>query len=187
MIIRKYFFDNIRYYLFGSLNQSQVDGCNRYLDYFDSDQNPPIPDKHHLDDRMFAYVLATVYWETAQTMTPITEYGSESYLKSKPYYPFYGRGDVQLTWEDNYALQGDKLGMGDDLVKNPDLVLRPDLSLTICVLGMLDGDFTGKKLGDYFTDTLTDWDDARRIVNGTDHAADIAAIAEKFCNAITRS
>lgn len=185
MTHRKYFFDNIRYYLFGSLNQQQVDGLNRYLDYYDA-RNPPITDKYHLDDRMFAYILATVYHETAMTMTPVKEYGSESYLKSKKYYPWYGRGDVQLTWEDNYKRQDAKLQLNGELVSNPDLALDPEIALDICVLGMLDGDFTGKKLGDFFTDTLTDWYSARTIVNGYDRATDIAGYAEKFCNAITR-
>jgi putative chitinase len=185
MIHRKYFFDNVRFYIFKSLNQGQVDGLNRYLDYYDDD-NPRIPDKHHLDDRTFAYVLATVFWETAQTMQPVKEYGSERYLKGKPYYPWYGRGDVQLTWEENYKRQDAKLGMQGSLVKNPDLALRPDISLKICILGMLDGDFTGKCLADFFTDSMTDWYDARTIVNGHDRAGEIADYAEKFSNAITR-
>jgi hypothetical protein len=185
MIHRKYFFDSIRHYLFGSLAQPQVDGLNRYLDYYD-DENPPLPDAHHLDDRMFSYVLATVYHETAATMTPVKEYGSTSYLKSKSYYPWYGRGDVQLTWEDNYKFQDQKLGLNGALCANPDLALDPPTALAICVGGMLDGDFTGKKLADYFTDSLTDWVDARRIVNGTDRASDIAGYAEAFCNALTR-
>jgi hypothetical protein len=185
MIIRKYFFDNIKYYLFKSFTQQQVDGLNRYLDYFDDD-NPPIPDKWHLDDRMFSYILATVYHETAATMTPVTEYGSASYLKGKPYYPYYGRGDVQLTWKDNYATQDVKLGLSGKLVSDPDLALDPTISLQVCVFGMLDGDFTGKKLADFFTDTLTDWYNARTIVNGHDRAADVATYAELFSNAITR-
>lgn len=186
MIIRKYFFDSVRASLFHSLSQDQVDGLNRYLDYFDLD-NPEIPDKYHLDDRMFAYVLATVFHETAATMQPVTEYGSESYLKSKPYYPYYGRGDVQLTWKDNYATQSAKLGYQDAFVKNPDAVLDPGISLKVCVLGMLDGDFTGAKLGDFFTYQMTDWYNARTIVNGHDRATDVAGYAEAFCNAITRA
>ena len=184
MIHRKYFFDNIKYYLFGSFNQQQVDGLNLFLDWHDF-QNPEIPDKYHLDDRSFSYVLATVYHETAATMQPVKEYGSESYLKSKPYYPWYGRGYVQLTWEENYQKQDDKLGLGGQLMANPDLALDPNVALKIILEGMCDGDFTSKKLGEFFTDQLTDWYDARTIVNGHDCASQIATYGEKFCNAVT--
>ncbi|HSS55488.1 MAG TPA: hypothetical protein VLK79_12650, partial [Gaiellales bacterium] len=112
------------------------------------------------------------------------EDGGESYLKSKPYYPWYGRGLVQLTWEDNYQKQDDKLALGGALLRNPDMALDPELATVILLEGMADGDFTGKRLGQYFTAELTDWYNARRIVNGTDKAQDIAAYAEKFHNAL---
>jgi hypothetical protein len=183
-IHRDYFFDNVRYYLAGgSLKQEQVDGCNVLLDWFD-DENPPIPDQWHQNDRTFAYCLATAWHETAFTMQPVVEYGGESYLKSKPYYPWYGRGLVQLTWEENYQKQDTKLGLNGALMKNPDLALDPVIATKILLLGMADGDFTGKRLGTYFTSDLTDWYNARRIVNGTDRAQDIAAYAEKFHNAL---
>jgi len=185
MIHRKYFFDSVRSDLFhGSLTQAQVDGLNMFLDWHD-DSNPELPAHYHLDDRSFAYVLATTYHETGATMQPIREYGSTSYLKSKPYYPYYGRGYVQLTWEANYQTQDAKLDLGGTLVKDPDLALDPRIALQVILGGMVDGDFTGKKLADYFNDQLTDWVDARRIVNGTDRATDIAGYAISFSDAIT--
>ena len=168
------------------MSQSQVDGLNLFLDWYD-EKNPPLPDRYHLDDRMFAYVLATTFHETAATMQPIKEYGSESYLKSKSYYPWYGRGFVQLTWETNYNAQDTKLCLDGRLMADPDLALDPEIALSVILGGMCDGDFTGKKLGDYFTDTMTDWYDARRIVNGTDRASDIAGYAELFVDAITQT
>jgi hypothetical protein len=181
---RDYFFDSIRHYLAGgSLTQQQIDGCSVLLDWFDN-ENPPIPDAHHLDDRMFAYCLATAWHETAFTMQPVVEYGGEAYLKSKSYYPWYGRGYVQLTWEANYQTQDDKLGLDGRLMENPDLALDPALATKILVCGMADGDFTGKRLGNYFTSDLTDFYNARRIVNGTDKAQDIAKYGELFHNAI---
>src|SRR4029453_4590889 len=156
-IHRDYFFDTVRYYLAGgSLKQEQVDGCTVLLDWFDN-ENPPIPDQHHLDDRMFAYVLATTWHETAFTMQPVTEYGGESYLKSKSYYPWYGRGYVQLTHEANYAKQDDKLELEGALLADPDLALDPAIALKVILGGMVDGDFTGVGLPEFFTDTLTDW------------------------------
>jgi hypothetical protein len=181
---RDYFYDSIRHHLGGgSLTQQQVDGCGVLLDWFDQ-ENPPIPAQHHLDDRMFAYCLATAWHETAFTMQPVIEYGGEAYLKSKPYYPWYGRGYVQLTWAENYHIQDMKLGLGGKLIENPDLALDPKVAIKVLVWGMADGDFTGKKLAQYFTDELTDFYNARRIVNGTDKANEIAAYAEKFHNAI---
>jgi hypothetical protein len=186
MIHRDYFFDNLRYYLFKSFTQQQVDGLNVFLDYYDQ-QNPPEPERYHYGDRELAYLLATTYHETAFTMAPLSEYGGEAYLKAKPYYPFYGRGYIQLTWEDNYKTQDAKLGLDGRLVATPDLALEPVIAQRIIWEGMADGDFTGKKLADYFTLDETDWYNARRIVNGTDCASTIAGYAEKFLNAIAHT
>jgi hypothetical protein len=190
MIHRDYFFDNIRYYLFKGFTQDQVNGLNVFLDWYDN-ENPDIPDKYHTDDRMLAYILATVYHETAQTMQPIEEYGkgaSHSYGQpAGPYgQKYYGRGYVQLTWYDNYKRQDAKLELNHELEKNPALALDPNIALRICIFGMHDGDFTGKKLSKFFTDTETNWYDARTIINGHDRASDIASYAEKFHNAIGR-
>jgi hypothetical protein len=133
---------------------------------------------------MFAYCLATAWHETAFTMQPVKEYGSDDYLQSKDYFPWYGRGYVQLTWESNYQHQDEKLGLRGALMQTPDLALDPTLATKILVWGCADGDFTGKRLGHYFTDDLTDWYNARRIVNGTDKASEIAAYGEKFHAAI---
>ena len=81
MFDRSIFFNRVRSSLFsGSLSQSQVDGMNYMLDVFERDYNWP-------DLRWLAYAFATAYHETAFTMQPIKEYGSQSYLQSKPYYP----------------------------------------------------------------------------------------------------
>jgi len=183
MIHRKYFFDSMRASLFHAFAQSQVDGLNVFLDWYDT-ANPSLPERYHLGDRELAYVLATTYHETGATFQPIREYGSESYLKSKPYYPWYGRGYVQLTWETNYKTQDEKLGLGGRLLADPDVALDPEIALKVILGGMVDGDFTGKKLGDFFTDQLTDWYEARTIVNGHDRASDIANYAVLFLDGI---
>jgi putative chitinase len=190
-IQRDYFFENIKYYLFKSFSQDQVDGLNVFLDWYDT-ENPPIPDAHHLDERMLAYVFATVYHETATTMQPIAEYGKG---QGKPYgqpagpygQKYYGRGYVQLTWYDNYVRQDDKLKLGGRLVKNADLALDPQIAKEVILYGMADGDFTGKRLGQYFTDDTTDWYNARRIVNALDQATLIAGYGEQFLNALTQT
>jgi len=190
MIHRHYFFDSVRAYLDAdkSLNQGQVDGLNLLLAFYEAD-DPPEGD---FDDRMFAYILATTWHETAFTCQPIAEYGKG---KGKPYgvpdpqtgQTYYGRGYVQLTWKENYQRQDTKLGLGGRLVANADLALDPEIAAQILFGGMFDGDFTGKRLVDFFTVDLTDWYNARTIVNAHDQATTIAGYAEKFLNAISHT
>lgn len=122
-----------------------------------------------------AYVLATAYHETAHTMKPVREYGGETYLKKKAYYPYVGMGYVQLTWLANYQKASKKLGV--DFVKNPRRLLLPEYAAAILVIGSRDGWFTGKKLSDYITVSRSDFTGARKIINGTDRAKAIADIA----------
>lgn len=152
-----------------SLSQGQVNGLECLL----ADgmiRNVPL--------RQLAYVLATAYHETAHTMRPVKEYGGDRYLKAKPYWPYVGRGYVQLTWRNNYIRAGKEIGL--DLVNNPDLAMRPDIAAGILFAGMLEGWFTGKSLSDYIGDGRADYVGARKIVNGTDRAKDIAAYAKAF-------
>lgn len=95
---------------------------------------------------------------------------------------YFGRGYVQLTWWSNYAKAGAAVGKGLSLLTNPDLVKEPQTAYTIMSHGMVTGFgfANGRKFSDYFTHTKTDYIHARRMVNGSDHAADIAAIAQKF-------
>lgn len=180
MINRTIFFDNVRSSLFnGSLTQKQVDGMNYMLDVFENEYNWP-------DIRWLAYAFATTYHETAYTMQPIKEYGSQSYLQSKPYYPYYGRGYVQLTWESNYSKMGTKIGV-NLLGSNMDKALEPTIASEVLYSGMKDGDFTGKKLSDYFSSSVNDPVNARRIINGTDKAQTIAGYHEKFLAAFNEA
>jgi len=125
-----------------------------------------------------AYVLATAWHETAHTMKPVREYGGETYLKKKKYYPYVGMGYVQLTWRENYDKASRKLGV--DFVTNPKLLLKQEYAAKILVIGMLEGWFTNRKLSDYITLYRSDFRGARRIVNGTDKAALIAGYADQY-------
>lgn len=132
-----------------------------------------------------AYVLATAYWETARTMEPVREafWLSEDWRKNNlRYFPWYGRGFVQLTWERNYHKAGAELGI--DLTTDPDRVMEPGISAEILVIGARDGWFTGKKLADYITLQSSNYRGARRIINGTDKAAAIAEIAREYEEAL---
>ena len=101
---------------------------------------------------------------------------------------YYGRGHVQLTWADNYMRMANILGV--PLLKNPDLALDKDISSRILVEGMTRGlsgrgDFTGKSLDDYFSESIDDPIGARRIVNGTDKAGLIATYHKNFLDEIS--
>jgi predicted chitinase len=134
------------------------------------------------DHRHLAYMLATAHHETAFTMVPVTEYGSQSYLRSKKYYPYIGRGHVQLTWDYNYEKAGKKIGL--DLINDPEQALVPDISAKIMFEGMAAGWFTGKSLSDYFNAKVDDPVNARRIINGTDKASTIAGYHKHWLKAI---
>jgi hypothetical protein len=175
----KSFFDAIRP-LTGPLKQEQVDGFTSLL---------KATDGLHISYR--AYLLATSWHETAHTMQPITERGGRAYFnKYEPGtrigkrlgntapgdgYLFRGRGYVQITGRNNYALAGRKTKR--DLLGSPELALDPALAARILVLGCTEGWFTGKSLGDYLPG---DYANARRVVNGTDKAEMIAGYARTF-------
>ncbi len=103
---------------------------------------------------------------------------------------YYGRGDVQLTWYENYELMGKLLNY--PLLKYPELALEPEISARIMIEGMTRGisnrgDFTGVSLENYFNNHKEDPINARRIINGLDQAKKIADYYNKFLNAIRNS
>jgi predicted chitinase len=176
---REVYFDTVRGSLFdGALDQCQVDGQNILLAVWEY-QNLP-------DDRHLAYMLATVHHECAQRFWPITEYGSQSYLQGKKYYPYIGRGWVMLTWEDNYRKAAEELDLTDerDLVDHPEMALDSLLATRILFKGMADGWFTGRKLSDYFNSAKDDPVNARQIINGNDCDDLIAGYHRQFLAAL---
>jgi putative chitinase len=140
--------------------------------------------------------LGQVTWETNHTMQPVREayWLSEAWRKANlRYWPYYGRGYVQLTWQTNYDFYGQFLKIG--LVETPDLALESSAAAAIAVHGMETGRFTGKKLADFLPpdgsvpqtggESAFYW--CREIVNGLDHAAAIASIAENYHAALLTS
>lgn len=174
------FYNEIRASLFsGSMTQSQVSGIETILIEAEK-RNTPL--------RWLAYMLATTFHETDRTMQPIAEYGKgkgKKYGKKGRYGQIpYGRGDVQLTWDDNYERADKELGLNGALLKNFDLALDPTIAAKIMFVGMEQGWFTGKKLSNYLDGPLPDYPGARRIINGTDKATLIASYANKFSSAL---
>lgn len=173
--------------LFGTLAQSQVDGCKVLLKATE-----------FLPLAFRAYLLATTFHETAKTMRPISEYGGKKYFHdmydikgNRPHVAkrlgntepgdgvkFHGRGYVQITGRANYVKAGKVLGVS--LVERPALALEPKNAAEILVAGCTEGWFTGKKLGDYLGGSSRDYVNARRVVNGKDKAKLIASYAVVF-------
>ena len=135
-----------------------------------------------------AYVLATALWETNRTMLPVEEAyylgaRAEAYRQRLRYYPWHGRGFVQLTWERNYIRAGQELGV--DLISEPDRAMVPGIAAKVLVIGSREGWFTGRRLSHYIVTGAVDFVGARRIINGTDQAAAIAAIADEYLRDLT--
>ncbi|OQW87787.1 MAG: hypothetical protein BWK78_08740 [Thiotrichaceae bacterium IS1] len=183
------FFENYRVQ-FDNLSNEQEEGLKAILEAFS--QDPQLQ-----DHRQAAYMLATTYHETARTFKPITEYGKQSYFskydgrygntRSGDGYRYRGRGYVQLTFRANYRKASEKLSRltyrypnGVDLESDPDLTLNPRIAADIMLLGMREGWFTGKNLGQYIQGDKKDYYNARRIINALDKAEDISRYAEKF-------
>jgi putative chitinase len=183
------FFDVVKAKLYhGHMDASEVSGTNAIL----ASWNATAPGS---DGRFIAYTLATAFHETACTMQPVQEYGKgrgRAYgVPAGPWHAVYdGRGDVQLTWYDNYVKANAKLhtlgvlAPGLNLAENPDFAMRPDVAAAIMIHGMLEGWFTGKRLADYFDAERTDFLHARRIINGMDCAPAIAGYAEIFLGSL---
>jgi predicted chitinase len=192
---RAKFFARLRSALFGGrLSQGQVDGINAILDAWQARQM--------VDLRWLAYMLATAYHETGKTMEPVRETLAQSddqaisrlenayrsgrlpqvktpyWRKDEDGHSWFGRGLVQLTFKRNYKAMSEALGL--ELLSDPSRAMEMGVSADILVVGMRDGMFSGRKLADYFNDKSTDWQNARRIINGMDRAKDIAAYGRTF-------
>lgn len=164
------------------LSVDQVTGCTALLDAWDK-----LPVAETSDLRWLAYSKATTYREAGPHMMPCREYGLG---RGKPYgitdpitrQVYYGRGGTQTTWRANY----EKLGrlMGLDLLHKPDLLLDPEISATATLKAMATGLYTGRSLGEYFSPTASDPVGARAIINGHDHAEDVAAVYASFLAAL---
>lgn len=163
----------------GKINQSQVQGLEFIIDRLL---------KEKLLTTQQAYILATAYWESGRSFQPVREspVSSDAWRKKNlRYYPWYGRGLVQLTHESNYRRAGRELGK--DFIANPDAVMEPEAAYAILVKGMTEGWFTTLRLDKYVNASVTDYKGARRVVNGTDRDDEIAQLARMFEQALTEA
>lgn len=177
-------FNILRAELFGKLDIDQVAALEFLVSQCE---------KWGLNYPQTAYSLATVYHETGivingklyRSMQPVKERGSQKYLEGKKYFPYIGYGYVQLTWKDNYERIGKLIGI--DLIKNPERALEPEIAAEIMCQGMLHGWFTGvgyRNKCPVRRASRSDYVRARKIINGTDKALDIANYAMVFERAL---
>lgn len=94
------------------------------------------------------------------------------------YYPCYDMGYVQLTWKNNYEKYSQLLDV--DMVTDPDIAMQPELAVFILVHGFKTGTLTGRKISDYIDASKSNFITARRCINGTEGAHEIADLAGKF-------
>ena len=76
--------------------------------------------------------IGTVAIESASTFKPVREafWLDEDYRRNNlRYYPWYGRGYIQLTWESNYASYGSLIGV--DLCTDPDVAMEPAVAAKV--------------------------------------------------------
>lgn len=194
---RKKFFDKYKLE-FGELNDYQVAGLERLLWGYETyygwwDSIPQI-----------ANSFAQVGHETAHSFNPVVEgyylaknvpmdkrYFQGGYDKVREfqshlrYFPYYGIGDIQLTWAENYIEQDGLLrkyfpeiveeydaahSVKLNLSKHPEQMLDGKISFCVMTVGMHKGTFReGHTLDRYLSDSRhsrADHNLARQIVNG---------------------
>lgn len=198
MIKKDVFYTSIRPMFGGSLSAEQVTGMDAIFGawerYGDNDM------------RKLGAVFGNVKRETGSKMVPVREGFKTSDAEARAYvkrqkYAYavidrngqmaYGRGPLQLTWPDNYEKADRELGLNGSLIKNYDRALEPDIGARIAVRGMMEGWFSADKktkqrlkLSTFFSATVTDWAHHRRIVNGMDHADEVATFGKQFYAAL---
>lgn len=157
-----------------TLTQKEVDALDLFLEMHERN-------KDYFTIPQWAYVFATVFHETAFTFEPVREafHLSESWReRNLRYYPYYGRGYVQLTWDYNYE-KFSKL-MKIDIFNKPDLAMQPEIAFMILIYGIKHGEYTGRSISRYVNEDKKDYKKARYVINGTDKRDVIAAYAVTF-------
>lgn len=195
---KRIFFDEVRTGILGpTLDAGEVSGCEAILDAF---TGFPLAD--------VSYALGTAFLETGATMQPIKEWGGPKYfhkmydiqgdrpakarelgnLSPGDGIKYCGRGFPQVTGRRNYALAEKVFGI--PFVDDPDKMLEPGPAAKVMAHFMKNGLFTGRKLADYLprssAATLAQFTPARRIINGTDRASDVARFALSFQGALAK-
>ncbi len=106
---------------------------------------------------------------------------------------FRGRGFVHIKGRTSYATWSQRLNLPDHVIDgepvpyfiaHPQEMGHPEIAAQTLVRGMRDGLFTGIALGSFVNDKKTDYFNARRVVDGTAQAREVAALAVTYQHAI---
>jgi hypothetical protein len=201
--------------------QEQVDGLERIISRMEVDRH--IPDGP-VGVWVASYVLGTDWHESGHRLTPVKEKGGRAYYikmygantkrgqrlgndTDEEAVAYSGKGEVQLTGENNYQRAEDELrkqypdliasfeartGKTFDLTigdqpndtADADNALDPEISYAVLVLGMTQGWF-GRPLGTFINEKKTDLVGARYSVNVQDQAERIAGYAHNIHAALS--
>jgi predicted chitinase len=151
------------------------------------------------DIRWAAYMLATVHKETmfsfkastkeggrggesayAQAVQVVDALGVRGPKNTEYSNSYYGRGYVQLTWEENYRKIGKAYGIGEELHINPDRAHELQIAYFAATHGMRHGVYTDHSLSRHINGDHCDYRSARQIINGFDDCDTIADWASKI-------
>jgi hypothetical protein len=140
-------------------------------------------------------VIGTTAIEGGSTFTPVREgcylgepEPAESHRQTLPYYPFYGRGHIQLTHRSNYEKYGRLVGAlwgvpPPPLMDEPDLALDPSIAAAVIALWFRETRALpsasypqGYSLREACE--MRDWEWVRRLVYGGSDAAGAQRIAQ---------
>lgn len=213
MFDRHVFFVEIRRTLFGKLSQEKVDHINLLLDtrekffpkmpldelasvlaqvkWETAHTMLPIQERPPRGESAKAYF--TRMYDIRGRRPRVAERLGNYFPGDGAKYP--GNGYIQCTGRKNAQRAGAiiKRFFGDDIdfEAEPDKLRIPKYAAVLAFYGMITGVFTGKKLSDYIDgDNVTEMHEqilSRQVVNGTDRAREIAAIAMKFGAALTKA
>lgn len=197
-IYKEFFFKEYRKE-FGNLTQKQVVGMESVIDFWNKNDSL-------VDLRWLSYIFATIHHETGArweairegfakdnetAIRIITNMFNRGRIKTNYALPlkngnsYYGRGFDQMTGADNYLKQQNKTKDRIKYYDEPDLALDLDNNAERVTLAMVDGDYTGRKLSQYFNNNNSKWDTARAIINGKDKMFLIGSYAKQFYKCFT--
>ncbi len=129
-----------------------------------------------IDDRATQVaMIGTVAIESASTFQPVREafWMSEEWRRNNlRYYPFYGRGPIQCTWEENYRSGDQWIGeiWNDgipvlDSTQDPDAMLDPDYGSAFAATYFWNhGGYHESRISQ--AARVGDWVEVRRLVQG---------------------
>lgn len=175
--------DHDKFITASALQGDKKEGMNTIITFLENDP-------YMADIRWCAYVLATIGRECGGEWAPVEETGKGKGREyggiAGPYgLVYYGRGYTQNTWLSNYQMLTEAWNRAHpnvpvSFVQHPELLLIPEYSYWVTSFAMRHGAYTGVGLPKYIHDNVCDYLYARKIINGMDHAQEIADAAKWF-------